>query len=175
MIPVLNAGYIEVSSVINDSNKIKNLEKDKNTLIREDLISEMGVLSLKIRLPFFLKANLARHIESIVDITDQGHDFYIPSIDHLTRGTLAEKTERLDRIKEALSVSAEILNSPYHDSDTQLEISCLTPSSIYCTIIATGSLNSWLKFVDQKNTPIPFRAYAIKIKEILTSLWVHLV
>ncbi len=172
-IPILDHGYIEVISYHNDNASLASINSDPHFvgISREDM-PRIGSLTLKVRLPFFMKSYLCRSVSNTIDVPDR-IEFYVPSIDQLVVGSVQERADKIEIIKGNIRELTQTFKDILPHNHEPLLAACLLPSNVYATVIANGSVPEWLNFCNTANTIsyLPYSAYSTKIKELIDSMW----
>ena len=170
----LDKGEVALISAHLDDKMIQDIEHTYfKTLSKQELL-DIATATFMLKCPIFIQLNLSKFDFKIISIPCHKTECYIPDISEIPGKSLEDKKQIFKYLQQ--TTDALILNSKSlsMDSDKSFISDLTTPISVYTKLIVSGSINTWLSFLFQKNMPKPLQVYRDKIANIIKVNWKRL-
>lgn len=166
MIHNIDKGFVRLAGTNINSSDMEQLSLEPGNWILDS-----SHTSFIIKCPLFVQLSLSQYNLSMHSLKTTKVDAFTPDASYI--GTGNNESDRLiaddmHRTTEALLINPSAYQ---HDKCERFISQILTPISVYNTLVATGSLRSWLKFVNQSGLPKPIEMFAQAIIAELKSEW----
>jgi len=172
MYPVLDKGYVKILASSLPNANFDNLLLRVNRNIVTTKMLDMPYLTLEIKCPLFVQLflaenNICHHTCKIENEVEA----YVPTISDVGSPDLATG-ESVQAHMQHTSESLIITIKTYQmDKCDKFIAQVNSPIAVYNTIVAWGSLRTWLDLISQKSLPKPIESYRKAIQDALAAEW----
>jgi len=171
-IPVLDKGYVQLysSSIPRDSFKSLHLELFRKAPAKDlDVrLLDITTIHIAIKCPLFVQLSLSEWgLIAIANRSSTDEDAYIPTVAEVNAIDL-EASEAIQKDIEHTTAALLLNPKAYQMEKCDIFVSqVISPVSVYNTLMVTGSLSQWMKWLSQVGLPRPIEQYRIAIEGII--------
>lgn len=167
-IPTLDKGYVAIHSCAPSGKELAPLCKEfyKSKYHRD--IEHLVQVVFKIKCPLFVQLNFTSfNLRTVTSKDVVAIDAFVPTIVEINAQNLEASTaiqEDIERTTHALLLNPKAYQSEHCD---RFVSQIITPISVFNTLLISGSLAEWTRFIKQTGLPKPIEVYRKAIVEAL--------
>lgn len=171
-IPVLDKGWVALFSSSLQGEDFKHVLKTHYRGLIDHRITDMTYITLSVKCPLFVQLTFPEHnLSYSIDRSNLTSEAYIPAVNEIRAASL-ETSESIQQDIEQTTEALLINPKAYQEDGCDLFIAqVVSPISIYNTLLITGSLTSWIRYISQRGLPSAIEQYRSAIEGCLASEW----
>lgn len=172
-IPVLDKGSV---ALIDTSLSHEQFKKLHIEILRKPHNNQPDVRMLEhtsahlhIKCPIFVQLTFSQYgLGCITYLSSEQPEAYIPTVNEVNAMDL-EASEAIQKDIEQTTEALLINPKAYQSEHCNIFISqVVSPVSVYNTLMVTGNLSQWLRYLSQTGFPSPIEAYRAAIEEAIS-------
>jgi len=172
-IPVLDKGSVALVSTSLPYDKFKTIHAEALRRPHGDepdarMLDQVSV-HFKVKCPVFVQIGFAHYGLSYITYQIRSQpEAYIPTVNEVDAMNLeaSEAVQRdIERTTEALLINPKAYQA---ESCNMFVSQVISPVSVYNTLIVTGNLSQWLRYLSQAGFPSPIEAYRAAFEDAIS-------
>jgi len=174
--PVLDKGIVALASSSLDDASFSSLQNELNDVYLDvEKFEEAANAVFYFKCPLFIQLHISKFNLRVIQLPVNGEpEAYMPDVSVINTGN--NSTDR-DISQDIEATTSALLINPkayQHDGCDRFISQTISPISVYNSIVVSGSVAEWKKFIADNRLPFPVEQYRFAVQEIMKAGWRHL-